>query len=98
MNNFKLEERLENIERLLLSKKNVLTLEEVCEYTGFSKSFLYKLTSEQRIPHFKPGGKNIFFSRKKLEEWMMQNEIAQSSNIQDQVLDYILKKPKNKKA
>ena len=53
--------------------KNVLNLEEACNYLGFKKSYLYKLTSAGIIPHSKPNGKTIFFDKAKLEAWMLSN-------------------------
>ncbi len=45
MENFKsIEDRLRNIETLLKSQKAVLNFDEVADYTGLSKSYLYKLT------------------------------------------------------
>ena len=37
--------------------KEVLTSDEAAKYMGVSKSYLYKLTMRQQIPHFKPMGK-----------------------------------------
>ena len=53
-----------------LTSKNVLNFEETCEYTGFRASYLYKLTSTGKIPHYKPYGKMIFFRREELEEFL----------------------------
>ena len=61
MNTINLDERLARIESLLLSQKKVLNLDEACDYTGMSRSYLYKLTSNGAIPHSKPGGKLIYF-------------------------------------
>lgn len=55
--------------------KRVLTIDEACEYLGYKKSYLYKLTSAGIIPHSKPNGKSIFFSLEKLENWMLSKEI-----------------------
>ena len=55
-----LAKKLNNIEELLLAQKNVLKLDEVTLLTGFSKSYLYKLTSTGGIPCYKPQGKYIF--------------------------------------
>ena len=38
-----------------------LTLKEAAEFLDLSQSHLYKLTSERKIPHFKPNGKKIYF-------------------------------------
>lgn len=81
MNTIKLDERLERIESLLLANKKVLTLEEACDYTGISRSYLYKLTSTGMIPHSKPSGKLIYFEREELEHWLMQNKKFSDSDF-----------------
>jgi excisionase family DNA binding protein len=55
-----------------LTTKKVLNFEEACEYTAFRASYLYKLTSSGRIPHYKPYGKMIFFNREELESFLIQ--------------------------
>ena len=74
MDNFLILERLDRLERLLMANKEVLTFEETCDYTGISRSYLYKLTATGNIPHSKPNGKLIFFERKKIVSWLLQNE------------------------
>ena len=61
------------MEQLLTAKKEVLTLDEACRYTGISRSYMYKLTSLEKIPHSKPSGKMIYFDRKKLDSWLLRN-------------------------
>jgi len=58
---------------ILVATKKVLTFEEACIYTGISTSYMYRLTSEKRIPHFKPNGKFIFFKTEELEKWCLSN-------------------------
>ncbi|MAW96454.1 MULTISPECIES: helix-turn-helix domain-containing protein [unclassified Leeuwenhoekiella] len=74
MNNINLDERLARIESLLLANKKVLTLDEACDYTGMSRSYLYRLTSSGIIPHSKPSGKLVYFEREALEQWLLQNK------------------------
>ncbi|MUH35801.1 DNA-binding protein [Zobellia amurskyensis] len=74
MDNFLILERLDRLERLLIANKEVLTFEETCDYTGISRSYLYKLTAAGTVPHSKPNGKLIFFERKKIVRWLHQNE------------------------
>lgn len=74
-------ERLDRLERLLTANKEVLTFEETCDYTGISRSFLYKLTASGNIPHCKPNGKLIFFEKRKLNEWLLQNERKSTCTI-----------------
>lgn len=73
MDNLKLEDRLIRIEQLLLSRKEVLTLDQACLYAGISRSYMYKLTALDQIPYSKPRGKLIYFERKKLNAWLLQN-------------------------
>lgn len=70
----RLTEQLNRIERnTLLAAKNVLTFDDVALLTGLSKSHLYKLTSTHQIPYYKPSGKNIYFDRKEVEDWLRHN-------------------------
>ena len=55
------------------SLNRVLTFEQACQYLGYAKSYVYKLTSAGILPHSKPNGKSIFFDREKLENWMLSN-------------------------
>jgi excisionase family DNA binding protein len=71
-----IEVRQQKIEILLLSQKPVLNFDELAEYTGFSKSFLYKITMNNQIPGmFKPLGKQLFFERKAIDSWLLSNKI-----------------------
>ena len=82
MNIIKLEEKLDRIEKLILSNKKVLNFDEACEYTGISKSYMYKLTSLAKIPFSKPNGKMVFFEKDKLDEWLLQNKSKSKSEIE----------------
>lgn len=73
--------------------KEVLSLQEVSEYTGISVSQLYKYTSERKIPHSKPGGKYCFIRRRDLEEWLMSSPVATETEINTRVMEYCQRKP-----
>ncbi len=83
MNNINLDERLARIESLLLANKKVLTLDEACDYTGMSRSYLYRLTSSGIIPHSKPSGKLVYFEREELERWLLQNKKNSETSSKD---------------
>lgn len=80
--------RLERIEKIVLSQKSVLTFDEVTLFTGLSKSHLYKLTSSQKIPHYKPTGKLLYFERSELEKWLLQNPVITADEIEQKAVDY----------
>ncbi len=73
-------------------QKEILTLNELAEYTGFSKSHIYKLTHRNEIPHYKPTGKVIFFKLSEINEWLLQNRIASNSEIEQQAGEFIMRK------
>lgn len=78
-----LKEQLNRIETYtLLVAKNVLSFADVVLLTGLSKSHLYKLTCSHQIPHYKPTGKQIYFDRSEVEEWMKQNRVATMAEIE----------------
>ena len=56
-----------------MEQKKVLSFEEGCNYLGYKKSYVYKLTASGILPFSKPNGKKIFFEREKLEAWMLSN-------------------------
>jgi len=68
--------------------KCVLTFGEAVTYSGLSPSYLYKLTSSNQIPYYKPKGKILFFDRKELESWLLQNRITPQSEIEAKAQDY----------
>jgi len=53
-----------------ISKKRILTLDEVSEYTGFKKSYLNKLCQNGKLKYSKPLGKKIFVDREWLEDFL----------------------------
>jgi excisionase family DNA binding protein len=67
---------LGDMRNLMLGHKSVLTLEQFETYSGLSKSTIYKLTLERKIPHYKPGGKKIYFRRSEVDEWLLNNPIS----------------------
>ncbi|MEG1800524.1 MAG: helix-turn-helix domain-containing protein [Oscillospiraceae bacterium] len=71
--------------------KEVLTSDEVAKYIGISKSYLYKLTMTQQIPHFKPMGKMCYFNRLEIEEWLQNNRVSTADEINQKANVYCMK-------
>jgi excisionase family DNA binding protein len=65
--------RLEKVECDQYVQKDVFTTEEACLFLDISPSQLYKLTSKQKIPHYKPRGKMVYFDKKELVKWLKRN-------------------------
>ena len=75
--------------------KEVLTSDEAARYLGISKSYLYKLTMRQLIPHYKPLGKMCYFNRQELEAWLQSNRVATEEEINREAQAYCLKERKS---
>lgn len=71
--------------------KEILTIEEAAEFLSVSKSYLYKQTSAQAIPHYKPTGKRCYFKRSELEAWILAGRISTKSEIVQRANAYCLK-------
>jgi len=75
----------------VLTNKQTLSIDEAAIYTALSVSYLYKLTSTQQIPHFKPRGKIIYFDRSELDEWLRQNRVKTTDEIQTEAGNHVAK-------
>lgn len=71
--------------------KEILTSDEAARYLGISKSYLYKLTMKQAIPHYKPMGKMCYFNRLELEAWIQTNRISTGREIASKAYAYCQK-------
>ncbi len=58
-----------------------LTLGEAAQYLGLSRSRVYLLTSRAEIPHFKPGGKKIYFQKSDLDAFLLRNRVTPREEI-----------------
>ena len=80
-----IEQKLERIEKLLISQKTVLNFEELVEYTRLSQSYLYKLTSKGDIPFYRPNGKQLYFNKAEIDTWLLRNRSKTNEEIQNEV-------------
>jgi len=73
-------------------EKNILNLSEAAEFTGLSKSSMYKLTHYRKIEHYKPNGKNIYFKKEDLESFLLKGkkEVIITIDVDKLAADYCL--------
>lgn len=79
-------DRIETYVRI--GNKQVLTLEEACLYTGYSRGHLYRLTSDNMIPHSKQG-RTLFFDKDELNQWLTKNRVATAADIDSRAATYL---------
>ena len=88
--------RVAELENLVLHSKNVLSFEEASRFLNLSKSYQYKLTSGNLIPHYKPQGKMLYFEKTELEAWLRQNPIRTQAQTEAEAQKYVLARPARK--
>lgn len=86
--------KLNQIEKHVSSLKNVLTVQELVEYTGFKQSYVYKLVHKNEIPYSKPSGGRLFFSRESIDEWLLSSKHKSNSELDQEAINYAFKKRK----
>jgi len=84
-----LSEQINVLAKAVLLNKETLNIEEAAAYTGLSVSFVHKLTSRREIPFFKPRGKILYFSRLELDQWLQQNRVMTSDEINQAATDHL---------
>jgi excisionase family DNA binding protein len=83
-----------DVRNLLLLQKELYTTDEVCSYTGYEKSYIYKLCSAKTIPHYKsPGGKTLFFDKAEIIAWLKSNPVMTQKEMNKQA-DKLLRSTK----
>jgi excisionase family DNA binding protein len=82
---------LSSIESLLRIQKTTFNLDDLCSYTGLSKSAVYKLTQRRLIPYSKPNSKIIFFKKDDVDAYLLSNPIDTQEEIKKIATNYILR-------
>ena len=86
-------EKLESLHNLLeeqnLLTKDYLDIKETSKYIRLSESALYKMTSRNEIPFYKPGGKKIFFKRSELHNWIESGKMESDNELEDNIENYL---------
>lgn len=92
-----IEKRLTTIEYKLEVKYNddgyeeIMNVKQLCNYSELSKSHIYKLTSNQEIPHYKRGGKKLYFNKYEIDKWVLKNRVDTNEEIETMAANYIIK-------
>lgn len=60
----------------------VMNAETAAKYLDMTKGLLYKLTSQHRIPYFKPCGKRIMFRKSELDQWLDAGRVLTNKELQ----------------
>jgi excisionase family DNA binding protein len=81
---------LQEIKKLLLLQKDVLTLNEFCLYAGISKNQAYHLTSSGQVEFYRPFGKMIYFDKEEVIDFLKQNAVSGKERLAKQISKHFL--------
>lgn len=59
----------------LSAPEDIMNSEQTAEFLGISTSTLAKYTSARQIPHYKPTGGKLFFSKIELCRWIAKGRV-----------------------
>ncbi len=87
-----IKDTLDSIKSLLitqsLNNKVVLNIDELVIYTGLSKLYIYKLTSQNKMPFYRPNGKQIYFKKEEIDSWLLRNRESTRDEIENEAINY----------
>lgn len=55
--------------------KEILNIEEAAKFLGVSKSWMYRLTSEKKVPYYRHFSSRLYFRRSELEALIFSKRI-----------------------
>ena len=70
-------------------ERNILTINELSAYTGWSKSWIYKKTSDGTLQFSKPLGKTIFFSKAWVDGFLLSNLNTTTQQLESKATHYV---------
>jgi excisionase family DNA binding protein len=62
-------------------EKEMLTVQEAMAYTGYTRSYLYKLFAWKELSYSKPTGGRVFVKRTELDRFMARNEYKSNKAV-----------------
>ncbi len=91
----KIVEILQEIKNLLSQNKKVLNVDDLAEYTGLSKSKIYKLTQLKLIPMGNnPHVRQKFFNKNEIDAWLLGEPILSDEALEQKFSKQLLKNRK----
>lgn len=88
---------LEELKKLtVLGAKKALTMNDVSMLTGLSKSHLYKLVCDKKIPYYKSiGGKITYFNREEIDSWLLAHRVPTATETELAAISHCVNNPLN---
>ena len=78
-------------------ERNYLKAREAAEYIGTTLNYLYKLTSNHKIPYYSPTGRKCLFKREELDAWIEKSRVSTNEELEIMAATEAVLSPKKKK-
>ena len=65
--------------------KNFINAVDTARLLGISMSTLYKMTSANKIPYYRPSGKLLYFKEDEIYQWLEKGRVSSNEEIQGMV-------------
>lgn len=90
MENNAIIQKLNQLEKLIIgTTKQIFTVDDVVNYTGFSKSYVYKMVHKNILPYSKVNNRTLFFEKSEIDLYLLQNKSKSISQIEQEALNYV---------
>lgn len=70
-------------------EKGIMTIGDLSTYTGWSKSYIYKKTSDGTLKFSKPLGKTIFFSKEWVDRFLLSKSTSTNEELEGKASTYV---------
>ena len=83
---------LDRLEALTIFSKTYLTVEECAKYLGLKPETIRRYMYDGELSYCRPSGKNVFISRKDLDEFVEKGRVVSNAELSARASDYIASK------
>jgi len=68
----------DEIKKVQIQSKNVFNVDDLSEYSGYSKDHIYRMISLKELPCFRPSGRKLFFNKIDVDNWLTGKVMAKT--------------------
>ncbi|HJY12884.1 MAG TPA: excisionase family DNA-binding protein [Flavobacterium sp.] len=65
--------------------ENYISIKGLSDQLGLSKSYIYKLSSANILPKYRPSGKLVFFKKSEVEAWLESSRISSTAELEEEI-------------
>ena len=69
------------------NERQIMTVEQTANYTGYAKTYIYALIGQGKIPSYKPSGNSrgkVFLDKNEIDNFLFGNRRASNKDLHEQ--------------